>query len=190
MLKILCFRNQPTSSFSITALLVFALVWKLTHTQLEAAKLQFSSSFRRLLKGKREYPHSFIISPKNVHHNLENSATFLKLFLLRLSMLPIFYFYVQSSLSSSLCASSTLSLHLSRKHRAHTHELIERKKSIPTKKEADEAYTAADRIVNLTQKMGAHRHQPPLCRSLSFTSPSVSAYHRRHFSFSHGIHFT
>lgn len=138
----------------------------------------------------REYPHSFIISPKNVHHNLENSVTFLKLFLFHLNMLPIFYFYVQSSLSSSLCASSTLSLHLSRKHRTHTHEVIEHKKSILTKKEADETDTAADRIVNLTQKIGAHSHQPPLCCSLSFTSRSVSAHRRRHFSFSHGIHFT
>lgn len=77
------------------------------------------------------------------------------------------------------------------------HELIEQRerKSILTKKkeEADETDTAADRIVNLTQKMGARSHQPPLNCSLSFTSPSVSAHHHHHhhhFSFSHGIHFT
>lgn len=47
------------------------------------------------------------------------------------------------------------------------HELIEHteRKSILTKKkrkkdEADETDTAADRIVNLTQKMGTRSHQP------------------------------
>lgn len=44
---------------------------------------------------------------------------FLKLFcLFHLTMLPIFYFHVQVS---SLCASSTLSLHLSWKCQRHTH---------------------------------------------------------------------
>lgn len=49
------------------------------------------------------------------------------------------------------------------------------KKIHPDKKEAVKTDTAADRIVNLTQKMVAHSHQPPLYRSLSLLPllPSV-----------------
>ena len=64
--------------------------------------------------------------------------------------------------------------------------LLESKKSIVTKNGADETDMAADRIVNLTRKMGARNRRPPL----SFSSRSVSAHHHHRFSFSHGIHFT
>lgn len=60
------------------------------------------------------------------------------------------------------------SLHLSWKHRTHTHEHRERK-SILTQKEADETDTAADRIVDLTQKMEAQSH-PSTSLSLFYLS--------------------
>lgn len=97
---------------------------------------------------------------------MENSVTFqsyvcltkfLKLFLLHLTMLPIFCFYVLP-LCLTLRFLHTLTAFVP-KHR--THIRAQWKKIHRKKKEADETDTAADRIVNLTQKMEAPSHRPP-----------------------------
>lgn len=106
-----------------------------------------------------------------------------------------FQSYISLTKSLNCCCfsppSPPHSLHLSWKHRTQIHvNLLSTEKENPSQQKKKKQMK---RTRLLTELWIWHRkwERPatPL-RSLSFTSPSVSAHHHHHFSFSHGIHFT